>query len=232
MIAGGGGAGAPDFSRPQAGSRGKTPGGARIKRHQRGERPRDHVRTRRGENLRQAAGTEAREPRHGSEADQEVATVSAGAGAVSGGGDANGGAGGDPPPGGHAGAGAGGEAPGSGDAGAGTDSEAARDKEDKAGDGGTPLPTAAPRRASGGGDEEVSGVVIGPPGHRNGRLAFGAPGLHTAAGGGGEEPWVPLAIAAAALALLALGARRELHRGRPGYRIGERRSTAAGGTAA
>ena len=55
--------------------------------------------------------------------------------------------------------------------------------------------------------------MIGSPDGRKGKLAFGAPGLRSAGRGGAEEPWVPLAIAAGALALAGLGARREL-RGR------------------
>jgi Squalene-hopene cyclase C-terminal domain len=82
------------------------------------------------------------------------------------------------------------------------------------GAGGIPLPTDAAHQAgrttTG---EEVSGVVIGSPDGKEGKLAFGAPGLHSAGRGGSEEPWVPLAIGAGALALLSIGAGREL-RGR------------------
>lgn len=56
VIAGGGGKGAPLFSRPKPQSRGRTPGGARVLR----ERPsdaRNHSRTRRGENAEQPTGT-------------------------------------------------------------------------------------------------------------------------------------------------------------------------------
>jgi hypothetical protein len=82
------------------------------------------------------------------------------------------------------------------------------------GAGGVPLAAAdAARSANATADEEVSGAVIGSPAGRRGKLAFGAPGLRSATGGGDEEPWVPLAIGAAALAVLGLGARREL-RGR------------------
>jgi prenyltransferase beta subunit len=60
-IAGGGGRGAPLFSRPQPQSKGKTPGGARLVRS-RGLRPTNHSKTRRGANASQPAGTETAEP--------------------------------------------------------------------------------------------------------------------------------------------------------------------------
>jgi prenyltransferase beta subunit len=178
--AGGGGSGAHDFSSPQPESKGKTPRGARIRHHKKGETARDHARSRRGENLQQAQGTETQEPQHGSEADQEVEHVRAGATPST----------------------AEGEAGGGGDQGTGP------------GERGTPLPAAGAERAAGTTTgEEVSGIVIGSPEGQRGKLAFGAPGLRSAARGGKEEPWVPLAIAAGAAVLLALGARREL-RGR------------------
>jgi hypothetical protein len=183
--AGGGGEGAPDFSRPQPGSKGKTPGGARVRRHKQGETARDQAATRRGENLHAARGTETQEPKRAAEADQEVEAVHAGATPTT----------------------AEGEAGGDGDEGKGR------------GERGTPLPAAgaerAPATATG---EEVSGIVIGSPDGKEGKLAFGAPGLHSGGRGRGEEPWVPLAIAAGALVLLGLGARAELRgriRGRP-----------------
>jgi len=60
VIAGGGGRGAPLFSRPRPQSRGRTPGGAR-KLGDAGPRPRDHSPTRRGENRVQPTGTETLE---------------------------------------------------------------------------------------------------------------------------------------------------------------------------
>jgi hypothetical protein len=175
--AGGGGEGAHDFGRPQAESKGKTPGGARIKHQPRGETASNRSRTRRGANLHQARGTETREPRREAEADQEVEAVHSGATPTV----------------------VEGEAGGDGD----------RDK--GPGELGAPLPAAGARRAAGTTNgAEVSGVVIGSPDGKRGKLAFGAPGLRSAGRGGGEEPWVPLSIAAAALLLLGLGARREL----------------------
>jgi hypothetical protein len=76
VTAGGGGDGAPLFSRPKPQSKGKTPGGARVVRRQKLEAL-DHSHNRRGANQHQPRGTEKVEPRKRSEADQEVAAVSA-----------------------------------------------------------------------------------------------------------------------------------------------------------
>jgi hypothetical protein len=190
VAAGGGGEGAHDFSRPRAGSKGKTPGGARVTRRKRGEKAADHARTRRGENLRQAGGTETAEPKSEAEADQEVAAVSAAA--ASGGGEQ-----------GDGGASAAGTSAGT--AGGGGD-----DGSGRSGGHGDALPAGRVHAATGDG-EDVSGTVIGSGGDAEGKLAYGAPGLRSAGrSGGGDEPWVPLAIGAGALALLGLGARREL----------------------
>jgi hypothetical protein len=182
--AGGGGEGAPDFSRPQPDSKGKTAGGARGVHHKNDESARDHSRTRRGANLHQASGTETAEPRDDSEADQEVEAVNAGV------------------------APAGGTPPSAGGGENGGDADAARGT----GERGTPLPAeGAPRARRSTKGEKVSGVVIGSPDGKDGKLAFGAPGLRSAGRSGDpEEPWVPLAIGAAALAALALGLRGEL----------------------
>jgi hypothetical protein len=75
VLTDGGGRGAPSFSRPQAQSKGKTPGGARVVRGE-GLRARDHSDRRRGANLHQARGTEKREPAPTAAADQEVKAVS------------------------------------------------------------------------------------------------------------------------------------------------------------
>jgi hypothetical protein len=76
VNAGGGGDGAPLFSRPKPQGKGKTPGGARVVRRQKLE-ARDHSHNRRGANQHQPRGIENVEPRERSEADQEVAAVSA-----------------------------------------------------------------------------------------------------------------------------------------------------------
>jgi hypothetical protein len=61
VIAGGGGRGAPLFSRPKPQSKGETPGGARIL-HTEAGRVRDHSETRRGENAVQSTATASAEP--------------------------------------------------------------------------------------------------------------------------------------------------------------------------
>ena len=61
VVAGGGGRGAPLFSRPKPQSRGRTPGGARIVRSE-GLRARNHSPTRRGTNADQPTGTVTSEP--------------------------------------------------------------------------------------------------------------------------------------------------------------------------
>jgi hypothetical protein len=76
VIAGGGGEGAPFFSRPKAESKGRTPGGARIV-HGKGIQPRDHSATRRGPNTTQPQGTETEEP---SKSGGEAAAVTGGGG--------------------------------------------------------------------------------------------------------------------------------------------------------
>ncbi len=88
VIAGGGSAGAPLFSRPKPQSKGKTPGGARIVHAE--PAARDHSRTRRGENATQPTATVSAEPR--SESDRTPAAGGA-SGAGSGGGGGQGGAG-------------------------------------------------------------------------------------------------------------------------------------------
>jgi prenyltransferase beta subunit len=77
VIAGGGSAGVPLFSRPKPRSKGKTPGGARIVHAEPGAR--DHSRTRRGENATQSTATVSSEPR-GESGRQPVAGGGAGAG--------------------------------------------------------------------------------------------------------------------------------------------------------
>jgi hypothetical protein len=62
VIAGGGGRGAPLFSRPKPQSRGKTPGGARVVEN-RGVRVKKHSRTRRGDNTKQPTLTQTSEAR-------------------------------------------------------------------------------------------------------------------------------------------------------------------------
>ncbi len=184
VIAGGGGKGAPLFSRPKPQSKGKTPGGARIVRNE-GVRPRNRSKSRRGANAKQPTGTETAEP-SGNDAGQEneVTAVSSATGPSAGDGAQ-----------GHANDG------GSNDADAQSSSGA---------EGGSPPLSAALREAAqdaagGSGGREVSGVVVGDVSSADGgELAFGAPGLRSAEAGAEQERWVAVGIGAAAL-LLALG---------------------------
>lgn len=61
VIAGGGGRGAPLFSRPKPQSKGKTPGGARLVRNE-NKHPVNHSKTARGSNARQSSVTVRAEP--------------------------------------------------------------------------------------------------------------------------------------------------------------------------
>jgi hypothetical protein len=88
VIAGGGSAGAPLFSRPKPQSKGKTPGGARVVHAE--PAARDHSRTRRGENAIQSTATVSAEPRSDSD---RTATAAGGSGAGSGGNSGSGGGG-------------------------------------------------------------------------------------------------------------------------------------------
>jgi Prenyltransferase and squalene oxidase repeat len=188
VIAGGGGKGAPLFSRPKPQSKGKTPGGARIVRNK-GLRPRNHSRSRRGASTKQPTGTETAEPKETNAADQdEVTAVSSSAGPGESG-----------RPGGPGAAGAeAGAGPGAGPAGA-------------------PVPAtlreAVEDAAAGAAGREVSGVVIGDVSAAgDSELAFGAPGLRSADEGGDPERWVAIGIGAAALLVALSGAQWERRR--------------------
>jgi hypothetical protein len=176
VIAGGGGNGAPKFSRPKRGSKGRTPGGARIVRGE-GLRARDHSASRRGANRRQATGTETAEPRRAAEADQEVEAVGQGA-----------------------------EHDKQGEAPA---ANGARRHDNR---GEVPAANGARRALSARGGDEVTGTLIGSPTATEGKLAYGAPGLR-GAGGGGEGYGTAIAIGAAALLAALLGADWERRRG-------------------
>ena len=88
VIAGGGSAGAPLFSRPKPQSKGKTPGGARIVHAE--PKARDHSRTRRGENAIQSTATVSAEPSSDSD---RAPTAGSGSGAGPGDSSGSGGAG-------------------------------------------------------------------------------------------------------------------------------------------
>jgi hypothetical protein len=176
VIAGGGGDGAPLFSRPKPQSKSETPGGARVVRRQ-GVEAKDHSQDRRGANVHQARGTERVEPRLPSEADQEAAAVSSTATTSDGGGERSSGAGG-----------------GGGDDGSG------------AGERGAPVPVeGSPREGSTANRDEVSGTVIGSPEGTKGKLAFGAPGLKSGGAPSGSGAAAAIAIAALLAACVGVG---------------------------
>jgi hypothetical protein len=85
VIAGGGGRGAPLFSRPKPQSKGKTPGGARIVHAE--PAARDHSGTRRGENAIQSTATVSAEP--GEQPDREAGGGGSGQGGRGGSGGAD-----------------------------------------------------------------------------------------------------------------------------------------------
>lgn len=180
VIAGGGGKGAPLFSRPKPQSKGKTPGGARTIRNKEVHTA-DHSKTRRGANERQPERTqraEATEPPKDPEASASGLPTSDG---------------------GH-GSGAEGTGPGAapsgdGEGSGGSELSGALAAAARGGTGGT---------ESGGG--EVTGTVIGSlTSTRGGELAFGAPGLHGAGTEDGDgEQLAAIGIGSLAL-LVALG---------------------------
>jgi hypothetical protein len=185
VIAGGGGKGAPLFSRPKPQSKGKTPGGKRVT--QEGpSKARNHSKTRRGENAYQPTGT-------GSEpaGEEEAIAAGAGAGFAEGGGDSAGGSASPLSP---------GDAPG---AGSGSSGSAAGELAPSAG------------KAAGDRGREVIGTVVGESAGspRKGPLAFGAPGLHSAGVDSGGASWLAIAIAAAAALLALVGSGLDRWRG-------------------
>jgi prenyltransferase beta subunit len=175
VIAGGGSAGAPLFSRPKPRSKGKTPGGKRVTHAQ--PKARNHSRTRRGENAQQPIGTASSEP-----TGKEAAGSGLGAGFTGGGASAGGPA--SPP--------SRGDAPGPG---SGKGSSAAAELAISAGE------TAGSdgREVTG----TVVGESAGSP--RKGPLAFGAPGLHSGGVDSGGASWLAIVIAAGVALLVLLG---------------------------
>jgi hypothetical protein len=185
VIAGGGGRGAPLFSRPKPQSKGKTPGGKRVTHNQPGK-ARNHSRTRRGENAHQPTGTASSES-----TGEEAIAAGAGTGFAGGGGAASAGGSASPlSP---------GDAPGAGS--------------QKSGSGAGEFAASAGKVADDRG-REVTGTVVGEGAGspRVGPLAFGAPGLHSAGvdSGGASWPAIAIVVAAALLALVGsqLGRRR------------------------
>jgi Squalene-hopene cyclase C-terminal domain/Prenyltransferase and squalene oxidase repeat len=197
VIAGGGGRGAPFFSRPKPQSRGKTPGGARVL-ESKGGKPRNHSKTRRGSNAKQPTQTQRTEAASAAESARASAARGSdpGSGEGRGGGarvplDARGGA-------------SLGSGPGAGSAGGG------------AGGGGS-VPRALAAAGGGatvgaGGGQEVTGALIGSVDSPRGGLHFGAPGLHGAGVAGGDKEVVAIGIGAVALLVALAGAGLERRR--------------------
>jgi hypothetical protein len=83
--------------------------------------------------------------------------------------------------------------------------------------GGRGVPAAlshAAQGAPGRGGHEVTGTLIGSSSaNREGKLAFGAPGLRSAGGGGSEETWIAVAVGVGALAFALGGSQWERRRG-------------------
>jgi prenyltransferase beta subunit len=182
VLAGGGGDGAPAFSRPKRQSKGRTPGGVRVV-HDGGARPRDHSATRRGENVRQPRGTQRGEA---AAADEAKAAASGGAAA---GANAAGSEGPD----------AAAAQDGGDETGGGAERTAVPADSRAIADAGSPIPASE--------TAEVSGTVIGASAGSSqggGPLVPGAPGLRSAGAGSGEEDSLALGIGVAAL-VAALG---------------------------
>lgn len=185
VIAGGGGGGAPLFSRPRPQSKGRTPGGARVI-HGEPRASRNHSETRRGENTVQPTGTAS------AEADDKTGGSDSATGSKGDGGGASSG--------GSSAASSSEMAAGAGSGGSG--SRAAREL------------SARGRSGEGGSGRRVIGTLVGASagGPREGALAFGAPGLHSA-GVDADAPWLAIAIAAAAVLLGLVGSQWERRRG-------------------
>jgi len=191
VIAGGGGEGAPLFSRPKPQSKGRTPGGARVIRN-RGVEARNHSKSRRGRNAEQPTQTHTSEATEATDTPEnakasEATTSDPGQGPGAGTGTRG-------PIGARGGASAG-NGPGASSAGAGP-----------GGGGSLPSALAAASRGSvgEGTGQAVTGALIGSAVSQHSNLHFGAPGLHGAGVEGGDEEVVAIAIGGAAL-LLALG---------------------------
>lgn len=196
VIAGGGGNGAPLFSRPKPQSKGKTPGGARVI-HNKSLHPRNHSQTRRGANTTQPTGTETSEP-SGPETttEGEITAVGSSAGSAPGNGS---------------------DGPSSGAHGPGSPSASDAPSSPSAGTKGAPLPPAlresARNAAEGSGGREISGTVIGSTSSsQSGDLAFGAPGLQSDESGSDQEQWLAIGIGGAVLLVVLGGAQWERRR--------------------
>jgi prenyltransferase beta subunit len=150
VTAGGGGNGAPLFSRPQSGSKGHAPGGVRQLEDRRHETTKHHRNP--GSPRKTPVPTATSASFHHAKKHDPASHKGTGGVALTG-----------------AGAGGGGQSSG----------------------------------------REVKGILIGAP---TGALEPGAPGLHAARAGENQSSWLAIGIAAAALALVLLGAFVELRR--------------------
>lgn len=175
VLAGGGGSGAPIFSRPKPQSEGKTPGGARMVGNK--TVAENHSRTRRGGNTRQPARTQANEAPN-TRGRNPTAITGSGSGSE----------------GGAAGGAAGGAGRGSARAGAGAGGA------DLVGALG-----GSSGKLGGVGGEQVTGTLIAASEESSGNLHFGAPGLDGAGVDGSEEGLTGIGIGFVALLLGAGG---------------------------
>jgi prenyltransferase beta subunit len=212
VIAGGGGPGAPLFSRPQPHSQGHTPGGARLlsNRHKRSLLSDERMRRRAAH---RSAVKRRRDPGASRTTPVPTTTTAApkpttnhngpGAGAVSTG-SGTGAKGPHPPT-----TGTGNRAEGSSSAHRGTGSGAGETGMGQS----LPTPGAAGSYASG---KEVKGVLIGAAGPitASGALEPGAPGLHSAGSGGNETRWLTIPIGALIALLILAGSQLERRRPR------------------
>jgi prenyltransferase beta subunit len=197
IAGGGGGPPAPLFSRPQPASRGDTPGGVRQLHRSRPRGARKHAARR-----RRNPGVETRAP---------ILTVTTAPAS-------------NPDPA-HKGKGAGSArndattagsstAPRSGRKGTGAGSATTDIGSEGAGTGGTRLRARAANAATEAAGHEVRGVLIGASTKAGIQDALepGAPGLHSAAAGDDQTPWLAIAIGVAIMLLILAGSQLERRR--------------------
>jgi prenyltransferase beta subunit len=202
VIAGGGGDGAPLFSRPQPQSKGKRPGGPQQPHAAHPRHTKKHDTAHRNPGVRRnttasSATTRISEP-NGNHNGPGAGSARKGAGAAaSGAGTST-----------ATSSGQKGNGAGSAPAGGGTGSGGS-------GSGGTPLAAGTAGATALAGGHEVRGILIGTPSMNDIRDALepGAPGLHSAGAGGNQTPWLAIGIGVA-IALLAL-AGSQFERRRP-----------------
>jgi hypothetical protein len=210
VIAGGGGKGAPLFSRPLPQSQGKTPGGVRLLSSTR--RRSSYERSARHRESKEHHPRRSLKDRHTRKSEPPTTAIAPSETNV-----AHDGMGAGPAPAGVRSA-AGGR---SSVASVGSGQRGMRSGSAPAGLGGGGRSSSGPSIAGAGsaaqqgGAGEVKGVLIGAPSSAHGQevMESGAPGLRSAAAGGNQTPWLAIGIAIA-LALAAL-AGTQLERRRP-----------------